>query len=89
MPTINNLTRKALSVPLPGGKKLFLGPGKSGQVTAKATEHPPLLALVEAGELEVVGGVDKGAEGSGAAKKSMTPGRGPSGTGGVRHTGDR
>ncbi len=89
MPTINNKTRKALSVPLPGGKKLFLGPGKSGQITAKATEHPPLLALVEAGEIEIVGGVDKGADGSGGGNKGMSSSSGHSSSGGVRHTGDR
>jgi hypothetical protein len=89
MPTILNKTRKALSVPLPGGKKLFLGPGKSGQITMKAVEHPPLVKLVEADEIEITGGVAKGTDGAGAAKKSMTPGQGPSSGGGVRHTGDR
>lgn len=88
MPTIKNLSRKAVSVPLPGGRKLFLGPGKSGQITPKAAEHPPLLALVEAGDVELVGGLDKGADGSGTVSKKAT-GRGPSSGGGVRHVGDR
>ena len=54
MPTIKNTTKKPLSVPLPGGKRLFLGPGKDGQIGAKADGHPPVVALVEAGELEIV-----------------------------------
>ena len=36
---ITNKSRKPLSVPLPGGKKLFLGPGKTGQVSPKALDH--------------------------------------------------
>ena len=28
LPTIKNTTKKPLNVPLPGGKRLFLGPGK-------------------------------------------------------------
>ncbi len=30
---ITNNTNKPLSIPLPGGKKLFLGPRKTGQIT--------------------------------------------------------
>ena len=48
---ITNKTKKPLSVPLPGGKKLFLQPGKTGQVTAKALKHPPLVELLESGDL--------------------------------------
>ena len=48
---ITNKTNRPISVPLPGGKKLFLGPAKTGQVNAKAAEHPPLVKLVEAGDL--------------------------------------
>ena len=39
---IINKTNKPLSIPLPGGKKLFLGPRKTGQITPKALEHPPV-----------------------------------------------
>ena len=45
---IRNKTRLPLRVPLPGGKKLHLGPGQAGQVTPKALEHPPLKALLGA-----------------------------------------
>ena len=52
---ITNKTRKPLRLPLPGGKRLFLGPGKTGQVSPKALEHPPLVKLLEAGDrIEVV-----------------------------------
>ena len=53
MKTVVNKTPKPLRVPLPQGKTLHLGPMKSGQIAPKAAEHPPLLKLVEAGELEI------------------------------------
>ena len=53
---ITNKTAKPISVPLPGGKKLFLAPGKSGQVSPKALEHPPLVKLLESGVLVSAGG---------------------------------
>ena len=55
MKTIKNLTKKPLSVPLPGSKKLFLSPGKTGQITTKAADHPPLVGLLESGQIEIVG----------------------------------
>lgn len=54
MTAVNNKTQKPLSVPLPGGRTLHLGPGKTGQISAKAVEDPRLKKLVDAGELEVV-----------------------------------
>lgn len=85
---ILNKTQRPLRVPLPGGKKLFLSPGKTGQVSPKAAEHPPLKALIEAGDIEVQGkGKSKGAsQGSG---KGVSSSEGHSSGGGVRHTGDR
>ena len=55
MKTVQNKTRRPLRVPLPRGKSLHLGPGKTGQVSAEATEHPALRKLVDSGELEVLG----------------------------------
>lgn len=52
---ITNRTHKPLSVPLPGGKKLFLGPAKTGQVSARALEFKPLVKLIEAGDIEATG----------------------------------
>ena len=48
MTTIANKTPRAIAVPLPRGKKLHLGPGKTGQIAANDSEHPPFKKLVEA-----------------------------------------
>lgn len=85
---IINRTKRPLRVPLPGGKKLFLGPGKNGQVAPKAAEHPPLKKLIDDGEIEVVGtGRSQGTGGSGGGTGTRSAQGGSSG--GVRHTGDR
>ena len=88
MTTIKNKTPKPLSVPLPGGKKLFLSPGKSGQIATKSATHPALLALVESGELEIVGAdsgfKDKGVSGGSNFSSSQTSNRGNN----IRRRGD-
>jgi len=85
---IINKTQKPLSVPLPGGKKLFLGPNKTGQVNSKALEHPPLVKLLEAGDIEKIeGGVNRKTA-SGANKWAPTGSR-HDGTGTIHHGGDR
>jgi hypothetical protein len=67
-----------MSVPLPGGKRLFLGPGKEGQIGAKAGKHPSLVALVEAGELEIVSDAGKsGGKGDGGGRMGGGQGRNP------------
>lgn len=90
---ITNKTRKPLSLPLPGGKKLFLGPGKTGQVSPKALEFAPLAKLLEAGEIAVSGGGTPGAKTKEAAPgRSATPsssGPGPKRSGAMRQSGDR
>ena len=53
MKTVSNKTNKPLSVPLPRGKTLHLGPGKVGQISSEAAEHPRLQQLIAAGEIEV------------------------------------
>ena len=81
MPTIKNTTKKPLNVPLPGRKRLFLGPGKEGEIRAKATQHPPLSALVESGELEIVPDADKsGGKGGGGGRAGGGQGRNPTTT---------
>lgn len=85
---ITNKTRKPLSLPLPGGKKLFLGPGKTGQVSPKALEHPPVVKLLEAGDIETAEGGRTPKEG-GAAKSAPSPGARHGGTGAIRQSGDR
>ena len=85
---ISNKTKRPLRVPLPGGKKLHLGPGKTGQISHKAVDHPPLKKLIDAGEIEVL---DSGrSQGTGSSEGTgVSSSRGSSSTGGVRHTGDR
>jgi hypothetical protein len=86
---ITNKTRRPISVPLPGGKKLFLGPGKTGQLTPKSAAHPPLQALVEAGDLELDDARAPTPTGSfdGAAAKPGSPARAANSN--IRRTGDR
>jgi hypothetical protein len=79
LPTIKNTTKKPLNVPLPGGKRLFLGPGKEGKIRARAAEHPPVAALVETGELEVVPDAGKSG-GGGRGRGGGGQGRNPTST---------
>jgi len=89
MKTINNKTKKPLSIPLPRGKKLHLGPGKTGQIADNASEFPAVKKLIEAGEIEIV------AEGAEAAEMASgnTPGKGwmpgHGSTSASRRSGDR
>ena len=88
---LTNKSRKPLIVPLPGGKRLFLQPGKSGQVTPKALEHPPVAELLESGALESAAGFH--GSGTRAAGKTHSPSgkrSAPKGGGGAaRQSGDR
>lgn len=87
MPTITNKTQRPLSVPLPRGKILHLGPGKAGQIARNAADHPPLKKLVQAGEIEIT--EDEGETGGSGGRKagqSWMPGH-ASGVG--RRGGDR
>ena len=85
---IINKTNKPLRIPLPGGKKLFLGPGKTGQVTAKALQHPPLVKLIEAGDVESDGATATRQRG-GADKTGHAAGLRHGATGAMRQSGDR
>ena len=55
MQTIRNTSRGPVKVRLPGGKVLFLSPGKTGEIADKALEHPGVKQLVEDGAIEVLG----------------------------------
>lgn len=66
--TISNKTQRPLSVPLPRGKVLHLGPGKTGQIASEAADHPPFKKLVEAGEIEILGEGHVGAVGGHGGK---------------------
>ena len=83
MKTVSNKTRKPLSITLPRGKILHLGPGKTGQIASNAAEHPAVKKLVEAGEIEVL---DQDAQvgdggGSGRAGRPWAAGHASSNTG--------
>lgn len=85
---ITNKTKKALSLPLPGGKKLFLGPGRTGQVAPKALQHKPLMKLIEAGDVETAEGSSNAKEAS-SGNVGVSSGSKNSGTGAMRQSGDR
>jgi hypothetical protein len=89
MATITNTTRKPLAVSLPGGKKLRLGPLKSGEISDKAVEHPAVQKLVEAGDVEITGSrhSPKHSGGGGKAGPSSSGGKGHGGA--ARQSGDR
>ena len=89
MATITNKTFKPLSVSLPGGKKLHLGPLKSGEISPKAVDHPAVQKLVEAGEIEIEDSRQspRHSGGGGGSAKTSSGGQGH-GTG-IRKTGDR
>ena len=89
MATITNKTCKSLAIPLPGGKKLRLGPLKSGEIAAKAVDHPPVRKLIEAGEVEIFAPEPRPRRAGGGGKGSLRSSGGQNRGGGIRQTGDR
>jgi hypothetical protein len=87
--TVTNKTRKPLSVPLGQGKKLYLGPGKSGEIASNDAERPAVKALVESGSLEI--GHARGQTSGGGGQTGGRPSQGytPSGGGRRGGSGDR
>ncbi len=88
MKIVTNKTARPLTLPLPRGKKLHLGPRKTGQITTEAADHAALKKLVDAGEIEISDEPGGGSVGSGVHAR----GRGAEGHahGGVnRRSGDR
>jgi len=87
--TVRNKTQKPLSVPLPRGKVLHVGPLKTAEIASDDAEHAGVKALIERGALEIVavgsGHTEEG-RGGGRPRPSL-PGH-PSSTG-TRRTGDR
>lgn len=55
MKIVTNQTDGPLRVPLPQGKMLHLGPRQQGEISTPAAEHPPLLKLIEGGQLKLEG----------------------------------
>ena len=89
MAAVTNKTGKPLSIPLPRGKRLHLGPRKSGQISSHDIEHPALKKLVDAGAIEVLAedSALTGGEGGGTHGRGLAPGH-TAGRGG-RRSGDR
>jgi hypothetical protein len=87
MPSVTNKTKRPLIVPLPHGKKLHLGPGKSGEIASNAVDHAALKKLVEAGELEVTRESSGTVDTTGGAKHRTSAGGHTSGI--TRRSGDR
>src|SRR5881398_975626 len=74
MAAVTNKTGKPLSIPLPRGKTLHLGPRKSGQISSHDIEHPGLKKLVDAGTIEIVA-EDSGSTGGEGARTHGWPWR--------------
>jgi hypothetical protein len=87
MPAISNKTKQPLSVPLPGGKTLHLGPGQTGQISASAVDTAALKKLIEAGEIELVPEDSHYGGGAGGGRRGRA-GYGQASTG-IRRTGNR
>jgi hypothetical protein len=87
MTAISNKTQRPVSVPLPGGKTLHLGPGKTGQISAKAVEDQQIKKLVDAGEIEIVDDDPRTAVGPGRGKRGRASMLGH--ISGGRRSGDR
>ena len=78
-----------MSVPLPGGKTLHLGPGKTGQIASTAVEYPQLKKLIDAGEIEVLGEGPGPVDGPGGGQKHGASMHGHTSGSGGRRSGDR
>lgn len=85
--TVTNKTKKPLSIPLARGRKLYLGPGKSGEIASNDSEHPAVKALVDNGTIEIERGrTQTGTEG---ADRRLGHSQGHASGGGPRRSGDR
>ncbi|MDH3628614.1 MAG: hypothetical protein OEV00_16375 [Acidobacteriota bacterium] len=89
MASITNKTSAPLAISLPGGKKLRLGPFKTGEIGAKAIDHPAVQKLVEAGEVEIDGADHKQRHSGGGGKGTRNASGGPGQSGNIRRSGDR
>lgn len=89
MKTVSNKTQRPLSVPLPRGKTLHLGPGRTGQIASNAADHPQLKKLVDAGQIEILDEVSRSTEGAGGGKAGRTWMPGHASGSASRRSGDR
>jgi len=89
MKTVSNRTQRPVSVPLPRGKTLHLGPGRTGHISSKAVEYPRLKKLADVGEIEVLGEGAEPIDGAVGGKKRITSKHGHSSGSGGHRSGDR
>ena len=52
---IKNKTTKPIRLPLAGGKRCFLVPGRKGQISPRQAEEPAIKALLDDGSIEIQG----------------------------------
>jgi len=86
---IRNTAKRPVKVPLPGGKRLFLGIGGTGQIMPKAADHPPVKKLIDAGEIEITDIGHAGVEQSGGQESSIKSSSARGGGRASRKSGDR
>ncbi len=72
MTSVSNKTKRPLSIPLPRGKTLHLGPGKSAEIAANAVDHAPLKKMAEAGDIEIISEDSRAGGGIGGNKAART-----------------
>jgi hypothetical protein len=89
MKTVANKTAKPLSIRLPRGKTLHLGPRKTAQISSNAVEHPQVKKLVAAGEIEIADEPPRPAGGIGGGREGRTSIHGYGSSGRSHRSGDR
>ena len=87
--TISNKTQKPLSIRLPRDRTLHLGPGKTGQISAKDADHPVIKKLVDTGEVEILADGARSIDGGEGGKRSRASFHGYASGAGARRSGDR
>ena len=89
MKIVTNKSSKPLSIPLPRGKTLHLGPARTAEISANALEFPQVKKLVEAGEIEIADETPRPRGGIGGGRAGRTSAHGHASGGGSRRSGDR
>jgi hypothetical protein len=89
MKTVANKSSKPLSIPLPRGKTLHLGPRKTAQISSNALDHPQVKKLVAAGEIEIGDEAPRPARGIGSGRAGRASIHGHASDGRGRRSGDR
>jgi hypothetical protein len=89
MKTIRNKTPMPIKVQLGGGKTLFLGPTKTGQISDSAAERDSVLKLIKDGKIEILGGESGGQTPGGGSQSRTTSTQGHQRSNAVTSKGDR